>query len=93
MSDDGNKCFKCQDSLPICGENSVLDADFIGCGKIIWDVKDLYRCTDCSVPFHRQCAKRHFEKDNVLTEDVVAKQEQRLKERSEASGRGQEKAE
>jgi len=77
-----NLCFKCEEELPVCGKNGLLDADFIGCGQIIWDVKDLYRCTDCDVPFHKQCAQKHFDKNNVLTEDVVEKQEKRWAERA-----------
>lgn len=48
----------------ICGSNpTCIDADLIGCGKPIWNVNELYRCTDCQVPFHRACAVKHFETD------------------------------
>lgn len=48
----------------ICGANPTpIDADLVGCGKPIHSPEDVYRCTDCAVPFHRECAKRHFETD------------------------------
>lgn len=48
----------------ICGENTTpIDADLVGCGKPIERPEDVYRCTDCAVPFHRACAIKHFATD------------------------------
>ena len=58
------------DEIYICGENSTLPANFVGCGKPINPfVEHVYRCTDCDVPFHKECAKKHFadEKTPELT--------------------------
>jgi hypothetical protein len=50
--------------LPVCGENPTpVDADLVGCGNPIESQEDVFRCTDCGVPFHRACAVRHFETD------------------------------
>lgn len=46
-----------------CGENPLLPAALVGCGKPIHTCAEVYRCTDCGVPFHRECAKRHFGQD------------------------------
>jgi hypothetical protein len=48
----------------ICGANRVMDADLAGCGKPILNQRELYRCTDCSIPFHRDCAIKHFATDD-----------------------------
>lgn len=32
----------------------------LGCGQPIETCAEVYRCTDCTVPFHRQCAQGHF---------------------------------
>lgn len=48
----------------ICGANRVMDADLVGCGKPILNQRELYRCTDCSIPFHRDCAIKHFATDD-----------------------------
>lgn len=32
---------------------------------------DVYRCTDCSMPFHRECARLHF--DGVPSKDTRAR--------------------
>jgi hypothetical protein len=61
---------------PACGENPVTDADLVGCGKHIEKQADVFRCTHCGVPFHRDCAERHFATDTVehgtamLTEQI-----------------------
>jgi hypothetical protein len=53
-----------EDSYIICGVNPTpIDADLIGCGKPIIRPEDVYRCTDCEIPFHRECAKQHFATD------------------------------
>ena len=44
----------------ICGENSTLAADQVGCGEPIMPFEKIYRCNDCHVPFHRHCAVKHF---------------------------------
>lgn len=47
-----------------CGANTTpIDADLVGCGKPITSPEDVYRCTDCEVPFHRECAVKHFATD------------------------------
>lgn len=47
----------------ICGENPLLPANRMGCGQGIGTCAEVYRCTDCTVPFHRDCARRHFGQD------------------------------
>ena len=44
----------------ICGQNPVLPAGRVGCGQPIYTCAEVYRCTDCGVPFHRECAVKHF---------------------------------
>ena len=44
--------------MMICGDNNK-GARF-GCGGRITCIDEMYRCTTCSVPFHRQCAQVHF---------------------------------
>ena len=41
----------------ICGENP---AERMGCGMRIETCAEVFRCTDCAVPFHRRCAHLHF---------------------------------
>ncbi len=48
-----------------CGANQILPAARVGCGKPIETCAEVYRCTDCTVPFHRECAVRHFGRDHV----------------------------
>lgn len=43
-----------------CGRNPILPSNRVGCGNVIVCSNDLYRCTDCDVPFHKECAKAHF---------------------------------
>ena len=57
-------------TLPICGQNSVLPARFVGCGKPIEDWALVYRCTHCDVPFHKDCANTHFE-GPILTNEMI----------------------
>jgi hypothetical protein len=62
----------------ICGTNcSPIPADMVGCGKPIASLNALYRCTHCDVPFHKECADKHFQGDNVLTEEMVVEIERR----------------
>ncbi|HWV44913.1 MAG TPA: hypothetical protein VN039_02620 [Nitrospira sp.] len=50
--------------LTICGQSDTpIDPDLVGCGQPILRVDEVYRCTDCGVPFHKDCAKKHFETD------------------------------
>lgn len=45
----------------ICGQNPILPPHRLqGCGKRITSVEELYRCAECSTPFHQNCIKRHF---------------------------------
>jgi hypothetical protein len=49
----------------ICGESSVSKSlgfkpERIGCGKRIDACAEVFRCTDCRVPFHHACAVKHF---------------------------------
>ena len=44
----------------ICGANATFPAERVGCGLPIGTCAEVYRCTDCSVPFHRDCANAHF---------------------------------
>lgn len=30
-----------------------------GCGLVMANVKDVFRCIDCAVPFHKECLRRH----------------------------------
>jgi hypothetical protein len=56
----------------VCGENqSILPADMVGCGKSFASPREVYRCTHCDVPFHKECAEKHFQSDNVLTEEMI----------------------
>lgn len=43
----------------MCGENIKAGNFLVGCGRAIKDSRDLYRCYDCDVAFHRECLKRH----------------------------------
>jgi len=44
----------------VCGENPLGVASAVGCGKPIESDAEVYRCTDCTTPFHRVCAIQHF---------------------------------
>lgn len=51
------------ESRPVCatcGENPFVPADAAGCGKPIYTCAEVYRCTHCKIPFHRDCALKHF---------------------------------
>jgi len=47
----------------VCGHRNFLDTvdDSTGCGEPIETVVEVYRCTECRIPFHHSCAIRHFE--------------------------------
>ena len=38
-----------------------------GCGGAITG-REIYRCTECSVPFHRDCARKHFGEEREQAE-------------------------
>ena len=48
----------------ICGHDptGTFPDGRIGCGQPIETCAEVYRCTDCTVPFHRRCAEGHFSK-------------------------------
>lgn len=46
----------------ICGQNTVFPPERMGCGQPIATCAEVYRCTECSVPFHKRCAEKHFGK-------------------------------
>lgn len=43
---------------PMCGANAAGLA--VGCGELLDDPSDRYKCTDCGTTFHKHCARRHF---------------------------------
>lgn len=43
-----------------CGTNPVLPSGRVGCGRHIMSELELFRCAQCSVPFHRECLRSHF---------------------------------
>jgi hypothetical protein len=43
-----------------CGENTLFPATRMGCGEPILTCAEVFRCTECAVPFHRTCADKHF---------------------------------
>jgi hypothetical protein len=50
--------------LTSCGDSpgvraSGLTPTRVGCGQPVMPA-EVYRCTDCQVPFHRECLRRHF---------------------------------
>ena len=57
-------------SVAICGDNLVLPARIVGCGKGIDSWNLVYRCTHCDVPFHKDCAGKHF-LGGVLTDEDI----------------------
>lgn len=49
------------DPAAICGGNKfALDASRVGCGAPIVSCAEVFRCVDCSIPFHVECCIRHF---------------------------------
>lgn len=60
----------------ICGEAPVpIDPDLIGCGKPIMTAAEIYRCTDCDVPFHKACAIKHFATDTPENAQAVFREQ------------------
>ncbi|WP_143042570.1 hypothetical protein [Variovorax sp. YR634] len=75
-------------ALVICGENPTpIDADLVGCGTSIDRLQDVYRCTDCGVPFHRACAIRHFVSDTPEHSAEVFKEQLRRVDAIDAMGK------
>lgn len=69
-------CNRPYDGQPIalCGWNRFFAPETVGgCGLPIWHVRDLYRCSDCAVGFHKQCLIKHFTKS--VTQDDVDREE------------------
>lgn len=61
--------------LTLCGFNTIgIDSDLVGCGQPIYMLKDVYRCADCDVPFHKSCIRKHFSDGNVITQEIVDEQ-------------------
>ena len=58
-------------SIAICGEGKIFPARIVGCGKPIETIDELYRCTHCGIPFHKDCAETHFRDDNILTQEHI----------------------
>ena len=44
----------------LCGTQPILPPARVGCGGYILSELDLFRCGDCTVPFHRECLRAHF---------------------------------
>jgi hypothetical protein len=42
-----------------------------GCGRDIPNHRDVFRCRDCAVPFHKQCLTLHCEDDPIEETDVL----------------------
>lgn len=55
---------------PICGSNGALPARFVGCAHQIESWSQVYRCTHCDVPFHKDCANHHFT-DPIITDEMI----------------------
>lgn len=51
----------------ICGVHHDLGNKSIGCGEGFITHRQVYRCTDCGVPFHKHCAMKHFNKSTGTT--------------------------
>ncbi len=43
-----------------CGGGHALDGKPVGCGEVFVYAGEVFRCTDCEVPFHKHCARKHF---------------------------------
>ena len=44
----------------LCGALVDVEKPLVGsCGKWV-NVTEVYRCADCTAPFHRKCLIRHF---------------------------------
>ena len=46
----------------VCGRDptGTFPDGRLGCGEAIETCADVYRCTHCTIPFHRHCADKHF---------------------------------
>jgi hypothetical protein len=55
----------------ICGQNSLFPPERMGCGEPIATCAEVYRCTECSVPFHKKCAEKHFGKSAVDRQAII----------------------
>ena len=55
----------------ICGQNAVFPPERMGCGKPISACDEVYRCTECAVPFHRTCTEKHFDKSAASRQAVI----------------------
>lgn len=79
---------KASEHGPTCGENiGPVDADLVGCGKPIESQSDVYRCTHCGVPFHRDCAEIHFAETSESASRVYDEQLRRLDAKAAQSPR------
>lgn len=66
-----------------CGANPIVPPERLGgCGDPIYTCAEVYRCTECGVPFHRACADRHFGDSKEQTQAYKARI---IKERDEAA--------
>lgn len=65
----------------LVSENAILEVDLhnarktvtwecVGCHKPITPSYEIFRCTDCSMPFHRDCAKAHFAASRTPETDI-----------------------
>ncbi len=55
----------------LCGQNPILPAERVGCGRTILNETDCYRCMDCGTPFHRECLKAHCQSAWEATRRVI----------------------
>lgn len=56
--------------IAICGWNKQFQPQTVGgCGQPIYAIKDLYRCADCDIGFHKDCLRLHFTK--VVTQEDI----------------------
>ena len=49
--------------VAVCGDSPTVATAGLpgaGCGEVIETVDDLYRCTDCDMALHKDCAVTHF---------------------------------
>jgi hypothetical protein len=42
-----------------CGNGVVAGGHLVGCDRPFTSEREIFRCYDCDVPFHRECLKRH----------------------------------
>lgn len=58
----------------ICGQNILFPPERMGCGQPIETCAEVYRCTECSVPFHKACADKHFATSAENRQKTIASQ-------------------